>query len=51
MSDSLELGLPSPDRATILVVEDEPEIRRFLRAALGAEGYRVVEAETGYVHP
>jgi two-component system KDP operon response regulator KdpE len=33
--------------ATILVVEDEPEIRRFLRSALGAEGYRVVEAETG----
>jgi len=30
---------------TILVVEDEPEIRRFLRASLGAEGYRVVEAE------
>ena len=30
---------------TILVVEDEPEIRRFLRASLGAEGYRVVESE------
>jgi two-component system KDP operon response regulator KdpE len=36
-----------PPRATILVVEDEPEIRRFLRSSLGAEGYRVVEAETG----
>lgn len=35
-------------RATILVVEDEPEIRRFLRAALGAEGYRVVESATGH---
>jgi two-component system, OmpR family, KDP operon response regulator KdpE len=34
-------------RPTILVVEDEPEIRRFLRTSLGAEGYRVVEAETG----
>ena len=34
-------------RATVLVVEDEPEIRRFLRSSLGAEGYRVVEAETG----
>ena len=34
-------------RATILVVEDEPEIRRFLRTSLGAEGYRVVEAESG----
>ena len=37
----------SEARVTILVVEDEPEIRRFLRSALGAEGYRVVEAETG----
>lgn len=34
-------------RASILVVEDEPEIRRFLRSSLGAEGYRVVECETG----
>ena len=31
----------------ILIVEDEPEIRRFLRAALGVEGYRVVESTTG----
>jgi len=37
----------SEARATILVVEDEPEIRRFLRSALGAEGFRVVEADTG----
>lgn len=34
-------------RATILVVEDEAEIRRFLRASLGAEGYKVVESATG----
>jgi two-component system KDP operon response regulator KdpE len=34
-------------RATILVVEDEPEIRRFLRSSLDAEGYRVVESESG----
>jgi two-component system KDP operon response regulator KdpE len=33
--------------ATILVVEDEPEIRRFLRTSLASEDYRVVEAETG----
>ena len=33
--------------ATVLLVEDEPEIRRFLRASLGAEGYRVVESATG----
>lgn len=34
-------------RATVLVIEDEPEIRRFLRSALGSEGYRVLEAENG----
>ena len=33
-------------RATILVIEDEPEIRRFLRSSLGAEGYKVVESVT-----
>jgi len=37
----------SEPRATVLVVEDEPEIRRFLRTSLAAEGYRVVEAESG----
>ena len=31
---------------TILLIEDEPEIRRFLRSALGADGYRVVESGT-----
>ena len=31
----------------LLIVEDEPEIRRFLRASLGSHGYRVVEAESG----
>lgn len=31
-------------RATILIIEDEPEIRRFLRSALTAEGYKVVES-------
>jgi two-component system KDP operon response regulator KdpE len=34
-------------RATVLVVEDEPEIRRLLKSSLGAEGYRVVESATG----
>ncbi len=37
----------SEQRATVLVVEDEPEIRRFLRSALGSEGYRVIEAADG----
>jgi len=34
-------------RPTILVVEDEPEIRRFLRSSFGAENYRVVESPNG----
>src|SRR5687768_16833391 len=33
--------------ATILVIEDEPGIRSFLRSSLGAEGYRVVESPNG----
>lgn len=33
--------------ASIIVIEDEAQIRRFLRTALAAEGYRVYEAETG----
>jgi len=37
----------SAPRLAILLVEDEPEIRRFLRASLGVEGYRVVESSTG----
>jgi two-component system KDP operon response regulator KdpE len=32
---------------TVLVVDDEPPIRRFLRTSLTVQGYRVVEAETG----
>jgi two-component system KDP operon response regulator KdpE len=31
--------------ATVLIVEDEPQIRRFVRTALEAEGYQVHEAE------
>jgi len=30
----------------VLVVEDEPEIRQFLRSSLASEGYRVIEAST-----
>ncbi len=33
--------------ATIIVIEDEAQIRRFLRTTLVAEGYQVFEAETG----
>jgi len=31
-------------RGSVLVIEDDPEIRRFLRSALAAEGYRIVES-------
>jgi two-component system KDP operon response regulator KdpE len=31
----------------VLVVDDEPAIRRFLRTSLEAQGYRVTEADTG----
>jgi two-component system KDP operon response regulator KdpE len=33
--------------SVVLVIEDEPQLRRFLRAALQTQGYRVLEAETG----
>ena len=31
----------------VLVVEDEPQVMRFLRATLPTQGYRLVEAVTG----
>ena len=37
----------STPRIPLLVVDDEPPIRRLLRTSLGAQGYRVLEAETG----
>ena len=37
----------SEPRAAVLVIEDEPEIRRILRGALETEGYRVVESASG----
>ena len=33
----------------VLIVDDEPQILRFLRPALDAAGYEVIEAETGTV--
>jgi two-component system KDP operon response regulator KdpE len=37
-------ALPDP---LVLLVEDEPQMRRFLRAALTSHGYRMVETDTG----
>ncbi len=31
----------------VLIVDDEPPIRRFLRTSLSAQGYDIVEAEDG----
>jgi two-component system KDP operon response regulator KdpE len=31
----------------VLIIDDEPPIRRFLRTSLGYEGYQVLEAENG----
>lgn len=35
--------MPSP---TVVIIEDEPQIRRFVRSALEAEGWQVHEADT-----
>jgi two-component system KDP operon response regulator KdpE len=37
-------GAPAP---LILLVEDDPQIRRFLRATLVSQGFRPIEAATG----
>jgi two-component system KDP operon response regulator KdpE len=36
----------TPD-PVVLLIEDEPSIRRFLRASLTDQGYRLIEAATG----
>lgn len=40
-------GTPSTPGPVVVLIEDAPEIRRFLRATLTGHGYRLVEAETG----
>src|SRR6185503_9960296 len=42
-----ELSRMTGDAVLILIVEDEPPIRRLLRTTLGAHDYRTVEAATG----
>jgi two-component system KDP operon response regulator KdpE len=38
---------PAANGPVVLVIEDEPPIRRFLRPTLTSQGYRIVEAATG----
>ncbi|GMU65214.1 MAG: DNA-binding response regulator [Acidobacteriota bacterium] len=40
-------GESAPTPARVLVIDDEPQIRRFLEIGLRAEGFEVVEASTG----
>ena len=42
-----QTGLPEPQAATILIVDDEPEICRLLEVYFGEAGYHVVIAENG----
>lgn len=35
------------DKGTILLIEDEPQMRRFLRVTLQGHGFRLIEAATG----
>lgn len=37
----------NPDKKKILLVEDEPNVRNFVRVYLEFEGYQVVEASNG----
>jgi two-component system KDP operon response regulator KdpE len=44
---SPQSSAPRDNAPTVVVIEDEPQIRRFLRAALVSQGYRFHEAATG----
>jgi two-component system KDP operon response regulator KdpE len=43
----METSSPKPASGKILVVDDEPQIRKFLRISLTAHGYEVLEAPRG----
>jgi two-component system KDP operon response regulator KdpE len=43
----MKMEVPYVKGATILVVDDEPQIRRVLRATLSAQGYAIIEAADG----
>ena len=39
--------MTDPAKVTVLLIEDDAQIRRFLRATLSSQGYRLIEAVTG----
>src|SRR5216684_664015 len=47
MSPDLPPPGVSPPSPVVVLIEDEPQIRRFLRATLGSSGYRLYEATSG----
>ncbi|MDO8651639.1 MAG: two-component system response regulator KdpE [Undibacterium sp.] len=46
MTKSLVTGAPAVTAPTALLVEDEPQIRRFVRSALEQEGWQIFESGT-----
>ena len=46
-ADIGQRGRGMSDGVPILVIDDEPPIRRLLRTSLGAHGFQVLEAATG----
>lgn len=47
MIDGHAQSTPTAQLARVLVIDDEPQIRRFLEISLRAQGYRVALAESG----
>jgi len=47
MGEEQDLAVPGRERKLILLVDDEPQIHRFLRPTLEAAGYGVLRADTG----
>jgi two-component system KDP operon response regulator KdpE len=45
--ETADTAAGSGGEPVVLVIEDDPQIRRFLRASLGTHGYRLFEATTG----
>ena len=47
MQEETDMEQKNEQRALILVVDDEPDIRRIIRILLESGGYRVAEAQNG----